>query len=173
MVNIVKLRETDKGFEEVFQAIRTILRLYPKVFKNTLHRIGSIKMAIQKGHVVFQDGVFITFQQNSVRHKVSHTADVYCKPLDVTIHQIGTDHSIKGATKKVLDKFVEWCKLKSTPNIWLTVRQDNDRACNFYDRYGFIRESECYWNSKEEGKVKGYIYKLKLENKNASKFFKL
>lgn len=174
MVNIVKLRESHPDFESTMNEVVGILRLYPDIFKSSLSRLGSIKKEIEDGTIVVEDGVIITFNQTDYRHKVSHTADIYCKPNDFVIHQIATNHSVKGGTKRVLDKFVKWCKSQDGSAIYLTVRQENERACKFYDRYGFEMVSECHWNSKEVNqKINGYIYKLKLENKNAYKFFNL
>ncbi len=171
MLNIIKLKESHKDFESTFKEVVNIIKIYPEVFKSTLSRLGSLKQRLIDGHVVLEDGVIITFNQSITKHKVSNTAEIYAKPNDFHIHQIATNHSVKGATKKVLDKFVNYCKTKDGSAIYLTVRQENERACKFYDNYGFQMVAENYWNSKEFGKIKGFIYKLQLENEKASNFF--
>lgn len=188
MPNIIKLHKEHADFETTFKKIVSILKLYPKVFVSTLSKLGSIQTMMINGEVVLEDGVLITFNKSKNKHKISTTADVYAKPTDYHIHQIATNHSVKGATKKVLDKFVKLCKSNGGSNIYLTVRQENERACKFYNEYGFEIVAENYWKSKVEyctgngdfdndayyyKKIKGYIYKLQLENNKASKFYNI
>jgi RimJ/RimL family protein N-acetyltransferase len=113
----------------------------------------------------------ITFTQYLQGGKLSRNATTIKKPKDFIIHQIASDQTQKGATKKVLDEFVDYCKSKGAGNILLTVRAFNERARKFYERYGFKYDSDIQWNSKETGIIPGVIYRLQLEKIKSDKFF--
>ena len=89
----------------------------------------------------------ITFTQYTHGGKLSRNATTIKKTNDFIIHQIASDQTQKGATKKVLDEFVEYCKSKKAGNILLTVRAFNERARKFYERYGFKYDSDIQWLS--------------------------
>jgi len=66
-----------------------------------------------------------------------------------------------------LSLFREYCKSQHTESIWLTVRDENQNAIRFYERFGFVREGDICWTSKTDGIIPGGVYKLKLDaNKN-------
>jgi len=158
----------DKVIEETMAIINLYPDIFPHMYKQGFKLVGRIK----KGNLVLQDGVMITFTQYSQGGKLSRNAKTIKKPKDFIIHQIASDQSQKGATKKVLDEFVEYCKSKGAGNILLTVRAFNDRARKFYERYGFKYDSDIQWNSKETGVIEGVIYRLQLEEIKSDKFFK-
>jgi len=115
----------------------------------------------------------ITFTKYGNSGKISPNAKVLKKRGDYIIHQIASDKSIKGATKKVLDKFVEYCRMGGGESIFLTVRAFNEHARQFYERYGFVYMDDIKWNSKETGEIPGVIYKYNLINERAEKFFSI
>ena len=72
---------------------------------------------------------------------------------DYIIHQIASDRVKKDAAYKVLTEFIEWCKSNHAENIWLTVRAENKRALQFYEKNGFVKEGDIHWQKKVNKKI--------------------
>lgn len=162
MVNIIHIKEDGEEMNSVIEEVMKIIDLYPEIFPHMYKQGFKLKGRIKKGNLILQDGVVITFSQYSQNGLLSKNSTTRKKKNDFIIHQIASDQKIKGSTKKVLDQFVEYCKSKGAENIILTVRKFNERARNFYERYGFEYDSDIHWNSKETGKIEGVVYRLKL-----------
>lgn len=171
-LNIVQIKEEGEEMDKVIEDTMAIINMYPDIFPHMYKQGFKLVGRIKKGNLILQDGVMITFTQYSQRGKLSRNATTMRKQKDFIIHQIASDQTQKGATKKVLDEFVEYCKSKGAGNILLTVRAFNERARKFYERYGFKYDSDIQWNSKETGVIPGVIYKLQLEKIESEKFFK-
>lgn len=171
MVNIIKLQEKDDEMEVVIQKAMEIINLYPDIFPHLYKQGFKLVKRIEKGNLILEDGVIITFTRYRNSGRLSRKSKVYRKKGDFIIHQIASDRSIPGATKAILDKFVTHCKSKGAESIFLTVRSFNDHARKFYERYGFEYMDDIKWNSKETGEILGVIYKYNLINESANKFF--
>lgn len=165
MLNILHIKNEGKELDEAIEKVMAIIDLYPEIFPH-LHKQGfKLKKYFAKAGVILQDGVVITFSRYGNSGRMSKNATTYKKRGDFILHQIASDRSINGATKKVLDEFVEYCKNKSgihAENLFLTVRAANQRAVSFYERYGFVKDSDIHWTSKKDGIIKGIVYRLKL-----------
>tara|TARA_R110000803_G_scaffold174294_1_gene236902 strand:- start:54 stop:593 length:540 start_codon:yes stop_codon:yes gene_type:complete len=174
-LNIIKIKEEGKEMDKVIEEAMAIISLYPDVFPHLIRQGYKLVRDIKKGGLVLQDGVVITFSRSLKKGKYSTNATTIKKTNDFIIHQIASDQVQKGATKKVLDGFVEYCKYKGAGNILLSVRAENERACKFYERYGFTWDSDIHWKSDggNVGTIRGVIYRLQLKNINSDKFFKL
>lgn len=170
-LNVIQIKEEGEEMDKVIEEAMAIINLYPDIFPHMYKQGFKLVGRIKKGNLILQDGVVITFTQYSQRGKLSPNATTIRKQKDFIIHQIASDQTQKGATKKVLDEFVEYCKSKGAGNILLTVRAFNDRARKFYERYGFKYDSDIQWNSKETGVIPGIIYRLQLEKIESEKFF--
>ena len=170
-LNIVQIKEEGEEMDKVIEDTMAIINMYPDIFPHMYKQGFKLVGRIKKGNLILQDGVMITFTQYSQRGKLSRNATTMRKQKDFIIHQIASDQTQKGATKKVLDEFVEYCKSKGAGNILLTVRAFNERARKFYERYGFKYDSDIQWNSKETGVIPGVIYRLQLEKIKSDKFF--
>jgi RimJ/RimL family protein N-acetyltransferase len=170
VVNIIHIREEGDELNTAIETAMGIINLYPDIFPHMYKQGFKLKKRIKNGNLILQDGVVITFTQYSNSGRLSKKASTYRKQNDFIIHQIATDGNIKGATKRVMDEFVEYCKSKGAENILLTVRAANERARTFYERYGFIYDSDICWNSKESGEIKGVVYKFSIINDNVYKF---
>lgn len=170
-VNVIQIKEKGEEMDMVIEETMTIINMYPDIFPHMYKQGFKLVGRIQKGNLILQDGVMITFTQYSQRGKLSRNATTIRKQKDFIIHQIASDQTQKGATKKVLDEFVEYCKSKGAGNILLTVRAFNERARKFYERYGFKYDSDIQWNSKVTGIIPGVIYKLQLEKIKSDEFF--
>jgi hypothetical protein len=173
MVNVIHIKEEGEEMNSVIEKSMEIINLYPEIFPHLYKQGFKLVKRIKSGNLILEDGVLITFTKYGNSGKISPNAKVLKKRGDYIIHQIASDKSIKGATKKVLDKFVEYCRMGGGESIFLTVRAFNEHARQFYERYGFVYMDDIKWNSKETGEIPGVIYKYNLINGRAEKFFNI
>lgn len=162
MLNFIK---ADKGTNEMLQAVNqasAIINLYPEVFPHLYKQGFKLEKYIEKGGMILQDGVVITFGRYKSNGKMSKNSITYKKKGDYILHQIATDHSKTNASKEVLDEFVKYCKSQHAENLFLTVRAFNYRAVLFYERYGFVKDSDITWTSKKDGTINGIVFRLRL-----------
>ena len=162
MLNFVK---AEKGTNEMTEAVNqasAIIDLYPEIFPH-LHKQGfKLDKYIVKGGMILQDGVVVTFGRYGSNGKMSRNATTYKKKGDYILHQIASNHAVTGASVRVLNKFIEYCKSQHAENLFLTVREFNTRAVEFYYRNGFVKDSEIYWTSKKDGIIPGIVFRLRL-----------
>lgn len=158
MLNIIKIPETGCVMDAVIREAMAIINLYPDVFPHLYKQGYKLISRIQKGELVMQDGVVLTFHQYRRRAVVARTSTYRAKPYDFIIHQIATNKFVKNAAKQVLDEFVGYCAEKGAANILLTVRTANQHVCKFYMRYGFVFVDKVCWHSKKTGIIAGHIY---------------
>jgi RimJ/RimL family protein N-acetyltransferase len=170
VVNIIHITEDGIDMDNAIESAMEIINLYPDIFPHMYKQGFKLKKRIKNGNLILQDGVVITFTQYNNAGRLSKKAATHRKQNDFIIHQIATDGTIKGATKTVMDQFVEHCRSKGAENILLTVRAFNDRARKFYERYGFVYDSDICWNSKESGEIKGVVYKFSIINEEIYNF---
>lgn len=173
MIDIIHIKEEGDEMNSVIEKSMEIINLYPEIFPHLYKQGFKLIKRIKNGNLILKDGVLITFTRYRSNGKLSRKAKVYKKKGDYIIHQIASDKSIKGATKKVLDDFAKHCRSNGSESIFLTVRALNEHARNFYERYGFMYMDDIKWNSKETGEIPGVIYKYNLVNKRAKKFYKI
>jgi GNAT superfamily N-acetyltransferase len=173
MVNVIHIKEEGEEMNSVIEKSMEIINLYPEIFPHLYKQGFKLVKRIKSGNLILEDGVLITFTKYGNSGKISPNAKVLKKRGDYIIHQIASNKSIKGATKKVLDKFVEYCRMGGGESIFLTVRAFNEHARQFYERYGFVYMDDIKWNSKETGEIPGVIYKYNLINGRAEKFFNI
>jgi hypothetical protein len=173
MVNVIHIKEEGEEMNSVIEKSMEIINLYPEIFPHLYKQGFKLVKRIKSGNLILEDGVLITFTKYGNSGKISPNAKVLKKRGDYIIHQIASDKSVKGATKKVLDKFVEYCRIGGGESIFLTVRAFNEHARQFYERYGFVYMDDIKWNSKETGEIPGVIYKYNLINGRAEKFFNI
>ena len=162
MLNFVK---AEKGTTEMIEAVNqasSIIDLYPEIFPHLYQQGFKLEKYIEKGGMILQDGVVITFGKYKSHGRMSKNATTYKKRGDFILHQIASNHSKSNASKEVLDKFVEYCKSQHAENLFLTVRAFNYRAVLFYERYGFVKDSDITWFSKKDGIINGIVYRLRL-----------
>ena len=162
MLNFVK---AEKGTTEMVEAINqasSIIDLYPEIFPHLYKQSFKLEKYIEKGGMILQDGVVITFGRYKSHGKMSRNATTYKKKGDFILHQIATNHSKSNASKDVLDEFIEYCKSQHAENLFLTVRKYNDKAVNFYYRNGFVKDSDINWTSKKDGVIPGIVFRLRL-----------
>jgi hypothetical protein len=173
MVNVIHIKEEGEEMNSVIEKSMEIINLYPEIFPHLYKQGFKLVKRIKSGNLILEHGVLITFTKYGNSGKISPNAKVLKKRGDYIIHQIASDKSVNGATKKVLDKFVEYCRMGGGESIFLTVRAFNEHARQFYERYGFVYMDDIKWNSKETGEIPGVIYKYNLINERAEKFFSI
>jgi hypothetical protein len=162
MLNFVK---ADKGTDEMVRAVNqasSIINLYPEVFPYLYKQGFKLEKYIEKGNMILQDGVVFTFGRYKSNGKMSKNSTTYKKKGDFILQEIATNHSKTNAPKQIMDEFVNYCKSQHAENIFLTVRAFNYRAVLFYERYGFVKDSDITWSSKKEGKIQGIVFRLRL-----------
>lgn len=162
MLNFVKAQ---KGTTEMIEAVNyasTIIDLYPEIFPHLYKQGFKLEKYIEKGCIILQDGVVVTFGKYKSHGKMSRNAITYKKKGDYILHQIATNHSKQNSSKKVLDEFIDYCKSQHAENLFLTVRAFNYRAVLFYERYGFVKDSDIFWTSKKDGIINGIVFRLRL-----------
>ena len=76
--------------------------------------------------------------------------------IDAEIYNIAIAESEqrKGNGQRLFDEFLDSCRRRGVNNIWLEVRQSNERAIAFYKRNGFQpvqKRSHFYENPREHG----------------------
>ena len=161
MFNIIKDKTGDE-MNKVIEEAMAIINLYPDIFPH-MHKQGfKLKKYFTGDGIVLQDGVVITFNKYKNSGRISRNATTFRKAGDFILHQIASDRTQPGATKRVLDEFVKYCKDRHAENLFLAVKLSNERAVKFYERYGFIKDSDIKWHSKKEGDIPGAIFRLKL-----------
>jgi hypothetical protein len=151
-----------KELELATEEAMGIINMYPMIFPHLYKQGFKLRKYFEKGGVILQNGVVLTFGRYKSNGKLSRNATTYKKSGDFVLHQIATNDTVKGAAKEVLDGFVEHCKAQHAENLFLTVREHNDEAVRFYNRYGFEKDSEIFWTSKKDGIIKGIVYRLRL-----------
>ena len=162
MLNFV---QAEKGTNEMIEAVNqasAIIDLYPEIFPHLYQQGFKLEKYIEKGGMILQDGVVITFGKYKSHGRMSKNATTYKKKGDFILHQIATNHSKTNASKEVLDEFVEYCKSQHAENLFLTVRAFYYRAVLFYERYGFVKDSDIHWTSKKDGVINGIVFRLRL-----------
>lgn len=173
MLNIIQIKEEGDEMNSVIEKSMNIINLYPEIFPHLYKQGFKLIKRVKSGNLILEDGVLITFTKYGNSGKISPNAKVIKRKGDYIIHQIASDKSIKGATKKVLDGFVDYCREMGGESIFLTVREFNEHARKFYEKYGFVYMDDIKWNSKETGEIPGVIYKYNLVNGRAEKFFNI
>jgi ribosomal-protein-alanine N-acetyltransferase len=84
--------------------------------------------------------------------------------LDAEIYNIavGEGHQRRGYGQKLFDAFAAICHEKHAANIWLEVRESNERAICFYEKNGFERvqsRSDFYNNPREHALLMRFVLK--------------
>lgn len=138
MIKLAQINECDE--------IMKIFRKYPKIFPHI--RKDKITSQIEKSNVLYDDGVVITFGKYQRR---VHLGNIDIHRSSWILHQIVNREQGNGKTAGILKKFLNYID----NDLYLTVRADNVRARNFYEKRGFIEVGEISWKS---GEIDGKIY---------------
>lgn len=162
MLNFVKAERGTPEMAKALQQASAIIDLYPEIFPHLYKQSFKLEKYIEKGGLILQDGVVITFGRYGSNGKMSRNASTYKKKGDFILHQIANIDQHNGNAKKVLSDFIQYCKTQYAENLFLTVRKYNDKAVNFYYRNGFVKDSDIHWTSKKDGTIPGVVFRLRL-----------
>ena len=125
-----------------FEAIKQIF------YKHKMHHVRTdyMKQMIEMNRFIYQDGVVISFHHAKRKQSVG---EIPINKGDTVLHQIANKEPGNGNGKKMLLKFFDWCE----KDVYLSVKADNYKACEFYKRMGMKDIGEHNWT-----KVKGRVY---------------
>lgn len=138
-MNHAKLEQSDEIYNH-FYANRT---WFPHVRKDYIMR------QIQKGGVIYEDGIIITYNRYKRKQRIGNSA--CAQKGDIILHQILNTNQGNGKASTVLNRFLQHV---NSP-VWLTVRSENTVARIFYEKNGFVQSGEINWM---QGKINGVVY---------------
>jgi acetyltransferase-like isoleucine patch superfamily enzyme len=134
---------------ENFLAIKEIFKPYQKTIFPHI-RQDYMQRKIQNGNVIFMNGVVIIF---GIYQKKQRIGDHAAIKNHAYISQIVSN---KGNGSKILQEFFRFIKVP----VWLTVRSDNLKARQFYEKNGMILIDNISW---KKGTIAGCVYFYKNE----------
>ena len=109
--------------EEDFEQIKSIFYKHKKWFPHI--RTDYMRRMIDKQQLILEEGILITFHHAKRRQSIG---DVQVRKGDTVLHQIANAEPGSGNARVILNNFFEWCPR----DVFLSVRSDNTKACNFY-----------------------------------------
>ena len=137
------------AIQSEFEDIKLIFYKHKKWFPHI--RTDYMKRMIEKKRLIYQDGVIITFHHAARKQKIGN---VPVNKGETILHQIANKESGNGNAKKILLQFFDWCE----KDVYLSVRTDNQKACEFYEKIGMKEIGEHDW---AKGRVKGKVYVIR------------
>ena len=137
------------AIQSEFEDIKLIFYKHKKWFPHI--RTDYMRRMIEKKRLIYQDGVIITFHHAARKQKIGN---VPVNKGETILHQIANKESGNGNAKKILLQFFDWCE----KDVYLSVRTDNQKACEFYEKIGMKEIGEHDW---AKGRVKGKVYVIR------------
>jgi hypothetical protein len=130
----------------------SIFKKYPTIFPKGYFAYlkGNLNKFITNNQLIYEQGVILTW--NDYKRATTLSDNFATKKGDYIIHQIVSSEQGNGNASKVLTQFLN--SIGANKSVWLSVREDNVRAINFYKRHDFEVVGEKSWSS---DKIKGYI----------------
>lgn len=98
--------------------------------------------------VIYENSVIITYNQYSRKQKIG---TVQALKGDFILHQILNTKIGTGNASKVLCDFFNYCQAP----VWLSVREDNYRAIEFYMKNNMTEVGRTSWMN---GKLPGLVF---------------
>jgi hypothetical protein len=139
---------TIDNLKEIYRAFQQYKEIFP--FK----RQDKLKREIEKGQVIWQDGVVIVYQQYK---KATDVGSVKIPRGSIMLHQILNSNQFSGKGGKVFDQFVREIVKPSGGDVYLSVRESNAVARDFYERHGMKVVGKVSWS---QGTLPGLVYRL-------------
>ncbi len=135
--------------------LKTIYRHFRRRGNVFLHvRQDTLRCRIEAHQCIYQDGVVITYQQYTKRTRVG---DAQVPAGAIMLHQILNTNQFNGSGRRVLRRFVDKIVKPSGGELYLSVRKQNEVACQFYERNGMKVEGTVAWKNRT---VPGLVYRL-------------
>lgn len=127
-----------------------LFRAYPAIFPHI--RQDALLRRIVAQQCAYEDGVVITYQRYKKRTRVC-TVDVPAGA--VMLHQILNSKQFSGAGRRVFERFCAEIVRPLGGHLYLSVRQENTTACQFYERHGMDVVGTVAW---AKGTIPGHIF---------------
>jgi hypothetical protein len=137
---------TPDQLKEIFGLFRAYPAIFPHIRQDALSRRVAARQC------VYEDGVVITYQQYKKRTRVG---DVDVSRGAIMLHQIVNSNQFSGAGGPVFEKFCAEIVQPLGGQLFLSVREENTTACQFYERHGMKVVGSVAWAS---GAIPGHIY---------------
>jgi hypothetical protein len=141
---------TLSGLKEIHRHFQKRKDVFPHVRQDKIQRM------IEKGQVVWQDGVIVTYQKYRKRTRVG---EVDIPAGAIMLHQILNSRQFSGKGGKVFEQFVNEVVKPSGGDLYLSVRKENAVACSFYERHGMSIVGQVVWSA---GTIPGLVYRMAL-----------
>jgi hypothetical protein len=134
--------------KEIYWQFHKRKDVFPHVRRDRLQRM------IEKGLVIWQDGVVITYQRYK---KSTRVGDLDIPKGAIMLHQILNSRQFSGKGGEVFEQFVREIVRPSGGDLYLSVRKENTVACAFYERHGMQVVGKVAWSG---GLIPGLVYGL-------------
>ena len=143
-----------------------IINLYPNLLPHLYKQKYKIKARIKEGRIFFDGNSLLVFRKYVRKTQFSINSNVIVKRGDFCIKHIVSNQLLRGNSKRLLNRFIDFCKENGGENIYLSVRTENKTAIRFYERNGFKFIDTTHWN--ENGKkLDGMIFSLQLKTNSS------
>lgn len=138
-------RATIEQLDEIFGHFYNCREWFPHIRKDYVER------NILAGNVIYDSGVIIIFNQYKRRQRIGN---VEAQRGDFILHQIlnpyrNVDKRINAS--EVMKQFCAEC----AADVYLSVREENERACHFYLKNGFEQSGRIAWSN---GTLPGLVF---------------
>ena len=130
---------------EDFDKLKSVFKQHRDVFPYL--RFDGLKVKIETGKVIYDKGVIITYNRYQRKQKLGQKC--IAEKGDIVVQEIVKEEG--GHPQDVWSQFVKYV---DSP-IWLTVRRDNYRAKQFYEKVGMRIVGDISWSN---GKIPGDVY---------------
>jgi hypothetical protein len=134
---------------EEIKEVYGIFHKYKEIFPHV--RFDYLQRKIDSGCCVYDNGVVITY---TIYKRKNRIGENIANKGDVMLHQIVNDNPSNGNSRDVLERFFDYT-VEGKP-VWLTVREDNKQAINFYKKMNFEVMGDISWMG---GDLPGVIFK--------------
>ena len=138
---------TVADLKEIYRHFQKRKDVFPHVRQDKLQRM------IEKGQVVWQDGVVVTYQQYKKRTRVG---EIDVPAGAIMLHQILNCQQFSGRGGRVFEQFVEEIVKPSGGDLYLSVRKENVVACSFYRHHGMSVVGKVAWSG---GTLPGLVFR--------------
>lgn len=137
-------------FDEAWEVFHANKEWFPHVRKS------HVRTRLEKGQLILQDNVLITYHKNMNNRKIGQDTNVSVTSGSHMIHQIINATQGKGNAKNVITEFFDYVGT----DVYLTVRSENIPANKFYQKIGMKEVGFINWSG---GNMPGKVWKWDYE----------
>tara|TARA_R110000782_G_C14456412_1_gene372834 strand:+ start:48 stop:494 length:447 start_codon:yes stop_codon:yes gene_type:complete len=139
---------TIDDFDEAWKVFHDNKFYFPHV------RASHIRTRLERGQLILQNNILITYHKNKNNRKIGQDTDVSVTAGSYTIHQLINATPHKGNAVTVMNEFFNF----AGTDVYLTVRTEaNNLVANrFYKKVGMEKVGYITWS---KGKMLGNVWK--------------